>query len=99
MTKGTILIVDEDRQNLNYLASTAKKEFEKVIILPGPKRLHEILYRDEVDIAVLDMNFRSGVHNGNEGLFWMKEIFKHDSNVSVIIITASGDIDLAVRAI
>lgn len=99
MIKGTILIVDEDRQNLNFLTLTAKKEFEEVIMLPGPKRIHEILRRNEVDIVILDMNFRAGVHNGNEGLFWMKEIFKKDGNISIIIVTASGDIDLAVRAI
>ena len=48
---------------------------------------------------MLDMNFKSGIHNGNEGLFWMREIFKYDSNISVIIVTASGDIELAVKAI
>ena len=45
------------------------------------------------------MNFRSQVHNGNEGLFWMREIFNYDRNISVIVVTASGDIELAVRAI
>jgi DNA-binding NtrC family response regulator len=49
--------------------------------------------------VMLDMNFKSGIHNGNEGLFWMREIYNYDSNISVVIVTAFGDIELAVRAI
>lgn len=99
MNKGTLLIIDEDRQNLKDLEYTAKKEFERVITLAGPNRIYDILSRNEIDVVILDMNFKAGIHNGNEGLFWMNEIFNHDSNISVIIVTASGDIELAVRAI
>ena len=45
------------------------------------------------------MNFQAGINSGNEGLFWMKEILKHDSNISVVMITAYGDVELAVRAL
>ena len=45
------------------------------------------------------MNFQAGINSGNEGLFWMKEILKYDSNISVVMITAYGDVELAVRAL
>jgi len=45
------------------------------------------------------MNFTSSINTGNEGLFWLKEIRKIKSDVSVIMITAYGDIDLAVRSL
>jgi DNA-binding NtrC family response regulator len=45
------------------------------------------------------MNFKTGDNSGNEGLYWLKEILKPDPSVLVIMITAYGDIDLAVRAI
>ena len=45
------------------------------------------------------MNFQAGVNSGNEGLFWMKEILKHDKNISVVMITAYGDVELAVKAL
>src|SRR5450759_3510124 len=45
------------------------------------------------------MNFQAGINSGNEGLFWMKEILKHDNNISVVMITAYGDFELAVKAI
>jgi DNA-binding NtrC family response regulator len=99
MTKGTLLIVDDDKNLLNALELIMQNEFEKVITLKDPNRINEILRKDDVDIVMLDMNFKSGVHNGNEGLFWMREIFKYDSNISVVIVTAFGDAELAVRAI
>ncbi len=99
MIKGTILIVDENKGILNALELIMQNEFEKVITLTNPNRINEILRMNNVDIVMLDMNFRSEIHNGNEGLFWMREIFKYDSNISVVIVTASGDIELAVRAI
>ena len=99
MIKGTILIVDDNKGILNALELIMQNEFEKVITLTNPNRINEILRKNDVDIVMLDMNFKSGVHNGNEGLFWMREIFKYDSNISVVIVAASGDIELAVKAI
>jgi DNA-binding NtrC family response regulator len=99
MIKGTLLIVDENRSILNSLEQIMLNEFEKVFTLTDPNRINEILRKNDVDIVMLDMNFKSGIHNGNEGLFWMREIFTYDRNISIIIVTASGDIELAVRAI
>jgi DNA-binding NtrC family response regulator len=97
--KGSVLVVDDNRDVLRALENIIRQEFEKVITLTNPNRIPEILGRHEIDIVMIDMNFRSGVHNGNEGLFWMKEIFKYDSNISVVIVTDSADIELAVKAI
>jgi DNA-binding NtrC family response regulator len=99
MIKGTLLIVDENRSILNALEEISRSEFERVITLTDPNRINEALRKNDVDIVMLDMNFKSGIHNGNEGLFWMREVFQYDKNISIIIVTASGDIELAVRAI
>ena len=99
MIKGTLLIVDENKDILKALELIMQNEFEKVITITDPNRINEILRKNNVDIVMLDMNFKSGIHNGNEGLFWMREIFNYDSNISVVIVTASGDIELAVKAI
>jgi DNA-binding NtrC family response regulator len=99
MIKGTLMIVDENRSVLNALEDITRPEFESVIKLTDPNRINETLRKNDVDIVMLDMNFKSGIHNGNEGLFWMREIFSYDRNISIIIVTASGDIELAVKAI
>lgn len=99
MIKGTLLIVDDNKGILKALELIMQNEFEVVLTLPDPNRIIETLRKNDVDIVLLDMNYKSKVNNGNEGLFWMREIFKYDGNISVVIVTASGDIDLAVRAI
>ena len=99
MINGTVLIVDDNRSITESLELMLQGEVEKVISLNDPNRLYEILRKTEIDIVLLDMNFRAGISSGNEGLFWMKEILKHDRDISIIMITAYGDVELAVKAI
>lgn len=99
MIKGTLLIVDDNKSVISALEMMLQYEVEKLISINTPKRIHEVLEQNEIDIVLLDMNFQAGVNSGNEGLFWMKEILKHDSNISVVMITAYGDVELAVKAL
>src|SRR5664279_4039635 len=99
MIKGTLLIVDDNKSVISALEMMLQYEVEKVISISSPKRIHEILEQNEIDIVLLDMNFQAGVNSGNEGLFWLKEILKHDGNLSVVMITAYGDVELAVKAL
>lgn len=99
MIRGTLLIVDDNKSVISALEMMLQYEVEKLISLTDPNRIYEILRQNEIDIVLLDMNFQAGINSGNEGLFWMREILKHDSNISVVMITAYGDVELAVRAI
>ncbi len=99
MIKGTLLIVDDNKSVNSALEMMLQYEVKKIIAITSPKRIHEILDQTEIDIVLLDMNFQAGINSGNEGLFWMKEILKHDNNISVVMITAYGDVELAVKAI
>ena len=99
MIKGTLLIVDDNKSVISALEMMLQYEVEKLITINNPNRIHEVLEQNEIDIVLLDMNFQAGVNSGNEGLFWMKEILKHDSNISVVMITAYGDVELAVKAL
>jgi DNA-binding NtrC family response regulator len=99
MIKGTLLIVDDNKSVISALEMMLQFEVEKVISINTPKRIHEVLEQNDIDIVLLDMNFQAGVNSGNEGLFWMKEILKYDNNISIVMITAYGDIELAVKAL
>ncbi len=99
MIKGTILIVDDNKSVNSALEMMLQYEVKKIITITSPKRIHEVLDQNEIDIVLLDMNFQAGINSGNEGLFWMKEILKHDNNISIVMITAYGDVELAVKAI
>ena len=45
------------------------------------------------------MNFRSGINNGHEGLFWLREIKKLSPRTQVVLFSAYADIELAVTGI
>ena len=99
MIKGTLLIVDDNRSVINALEMMLQFEVEKLITIGNPNRIHQVLEQNEIDIVILDMNFQAGINSGNEGLFWLKEILRHDSNISVVMLTAYGDVELAVKAL
>lgn len=99
MTKGTILIVDDDGDQVKMLADVLRVEYEHVLTISTPERIREILRTRDVDVVIMESNYRSEIRNGNEGLYWLKEILAIDDAISVVILTTTGDTDLAVRAI
>ncbi len=96
--KGHILIVDDDHDVLFTAKTILKREYEKVTTESSPNRLETLLQKEEIDLVILDMNFKAGVTSGNEGLFWLKRIHELDPEIHVILNTAYGDIDLAVES-
>ena len=96
--KGKILIVDDNEGILKSLSFILKQEFEEVSGIKSPAKFTSLLQSGSFDVILLDMNFSAGINTGNEGIFWLKEIIKADADAVVILITAYGDIELAVRA-
>ncbi len=97
--KGKLLIVDDNKNVLTALTRLLEMEFDQVHTASNPNLIHNLVQSNDYDTILLDMNFSAGVHSGNEGLFWMKEILKIDPNAVIVPITAYGDVDLAVKAI
>ncbi len=94
-----ILIIDDNKGVRESLEMLLQSEFDNVCSLSGPKTLISTLQQSKIDLILLDMNFVKGVNTGNEGLFWLKEIHRIDPSLIVIMITAFGDVELAVRAV
>lgn len=99
LKKATILIVDDDPDVLTAVKLLLKTEAQEVITEKNPENLNWLLQRNEVDLVLLDMNFNSAINTGNEGLYWLRKVKDWKPNVAVIMITAYGDIDLAVRSL
>ncbi len=95
---GTILVVDDNKSILATLQLLLNKYFSRVITLSTPNRIQSTLREEAIDVVLLDMNFTAGINTGNEGFYWLNEIKKADPNIQVVLFTAYGDIDLAVRA-
>lgn len=97
--QGTILIVDDNKGVLTAVQLLLKNYFTKVITLSSPVTLPAVLREETPEVLLLDMNFTSGINNGNEGLFWLHEVKKLRPALPVVLFTAYADIDLAVRGI
>lgn len=95
--RGTILVVDDNKSVVIAIKMLLSNVFEKVLTLQSPKELITTLRTNVVDVVLLDMNFVSGVNNGNEGLYWLSQIISLNLNIEVVLFTAYGDIDLAVK--
>ncbi len=99
LKKSTVLIVDDDPDVLTAVKLLLKTEAQEVITEKNPENLNWLLQRNQVDLVLLDMNFNSAINTGNEGLYWLRKIKEWKPAVCVIMITAYGDIDLAVRSL
>jgi hypothetical protein len=100
MTKqGTILIVDDNKGVLAAIDMLLSGTFKKVITISNPNRIPAMLETENIDVVLLDMNFSSGINNGNEGIFWLGEIRKISNDLPVVLFTAYADIELAVKTV
>jgi DNA-binding NtrC family response regulator len=99
LKKATVLIVDDDPDVLTAVKLLLKPEAREIITEKNPENLNWLLQRNEIDLILLDMNFNSAINTGNEGLYWLRKVKEWKPDVCVIMITAYGDIDLAVRSL
>ncbi len=99
LKNANILVIDDDLDVLTAVKLLLKTEAKEVVTEKNPESIHSLLSSNRFDIVLLDMNFKSSINTGNEGIFWLKKIKEIDENLSVIMITAYGDIDLAVRSL
>ncbi len=97
--KRHILAVDDNPGVRTALELLLSRRFERVTTVADPSDLNHILSAGAPDAVLLDMNFKSAVNNGNEGLYWLSEIKRRNPDIPVILMTAYADIELAVRGI
>jgi len=99
LKKSSVLVIDDDTDVLIAVRLLLKTEAGEVFAEKNPQNIPSLLGRQKFNIILLDMNFSSSVNTGNEGLYWLKRIKELSPDSCVIMITAYGDIDLAVRSL
>jgi DNA-binding NtrC family response regulator len=97
--KGNILIIDDNKSILSALEILLMPEFHEVTSLTNPNQILSELSKKDYNLVILDMNFKAGVNTGNEGIYWLERIKETKPELSVVMITAYGDIDTAVKAL
>jgi len=94
-----ILVVDDDPDVLTAVKLLLKTEVSEVVTEKSPENIRWLLSKHNFDVILLDMNFNSTINTGNEGIYWLKKVKEWNNAPAVIMITAYGDIDLAVRSL
>ncbi|MDB5229858.1 MAG: zraR 2 [Chitinophagaceae bacterium] len=99
LKKCSILVIDDDPDVLTAVRLLLKTEVKEVVTEKNPENITSLLAKPHYDLVLLDMNFNSSINTGNEGIYWLKRIKEMQPSVCVIMITAYGHIDLAVRSL
>ena len=94
-----ILVIDDDIDVLTALRLLLKPFVAEITVEKNPGNLSSQLSGNKFDVVILDMNFNGLVNTGNEGIFWLNKIKETAPETDVILITAYGDIDLAIRSL
>ena len=91
-----ILIIDDDssiRTSLSFMLKRAKYDVQAVA---SPKEAMAVVRSVEPELILMDMNF-SLTTSGDEGITLLKQVKIFRPEVPVILMTAWGSIDLAVK--
>lgn len=96
---GKILIVDDNEDLLKAAKMYLKRHFAQVDIEKNPEAIPNLMGNESYDVILLDMNFTKDVSSGSEGYYWLEKILELDPSSVVVLITAYGDVQMAVRAI
>jgi DNA-binding NtrC family response regulator len=95
---ATILAVDDDRDVLTAARLLLQQHFDRVLTTEDPAEIEELMGGDRIDVFLLDMNFAIGRNSGAEGLHWLDHILRQDPDAVVVLMSAFGDLNIAVRA-
>jgi DNA-binding NtrC family response regulator len=99
MARGSVLIVDDNKSILSALEILLSSDFQTITTLSDPNQIPAELRRKEYNLVILDMNFNAGINTGNEGIYWLGRIKETHPDISVVMITAYGDVELTVKAL
>ena len=96
---GKILIADDNKEILTALRLFLADHFKDIVTTSNPNLIPGLLREHDFDAIILDMNFSIGIATGNEGLFWLREILKIDMDAVVILLTAYGNVEMAISSL
>lgn len=97
--KASILIIDDDEDVLLSAKLLLKKHYTNVVTRNNPKEINSLISKENFDLIVLDMNYRIGFNDGKEGMYWLGHIKSIYPDMVVILMTAYGEVELAVNSI
>src|SRR5881628_1051462 len=102
LTKGgtnpRILVADDQEHILDAIQLLLKPQGYTVDTVRSPALVREALATTSYDAVLIDLNYTRDTTSGQEGLDLLSEIVALDSTLPVIVLTAWGNVGLAVEA-
>lgn len=93
-----ILIADDQPDVLEALRMLLKTEGCRVDAASSPMGVLQALEKKDYDVVLIDLNYASDTTSGQEGLDLLSRIQMQDNTLPVVVMTAWGSVELAVRA-
>ena len=94
-----VLVADDQAHILEAVELLLRPQGIEVDCVRSPQSLLEELGHREYDVLLIDLNYTRDTTSGQEGLDLLARIHEFDTRVPVIVMTAWGNIDLAVESI
>ena len=94
-----ILLVDDDEDVLLAAKMFLRQHVKTIHTETKPEKIINLVKTENYDVIFLDMNFTIDATSGKEGFYWMNKILEIEPTSVIILMTAYGDIELAVQAI
>ena len=99
LKNANILVVDDDPDVLTAIRLLLKSKAKTIVTEKNPAHIMSLIQQKKFDVVILDMNFNGIINTGNEGIYWLNKIREADKDISIILITAYGDLDLAIKSL
>ena len=99
LSKNNIAIVDDDEDILFSAKLFLKKYFNKIVCFSHPNELLELILEEKIDVVLLDLNYKKGKNDGEEGLCALESIKSMPKSPEVIVMTAYAEVSTAVNAV
>jgi DNA-binding NtrC family response regulator len=93
-----ILAADDQQHILDAIQLLLKPEGYGVDVVRSPEFAREALSTSQYDAVLIDLNYTRDTTSGREGLDLLSQIVALDSTLPVIVMTAWGNVELAVEA-
>jgi DNA-binding NtrC family response regulator len=93
-----ILVADDQADILSALKLLLKREGFEVTTASSPAGVLDIVAREHVDVALVDLNYSRDTTSGEEGTALVEKLHREHPDLPVIVMTAWATVDVAVKA-
>jgi DNA-binding NtrC family response regulator len=93
-----ILVADDQADILSALRLLLKREGFDVTTATSPAGVLDIVGREDVDVALIDLNYSRDTTSGEEGIALVEQLHRVQPDLPVVVMTAWATVELAVKA-